>query len=1033
MAIDIFLTQIAQALQQGQATEHTYRPALKQLFETVLAPVSAINEPKKASFGAPDFLLERHQTPLGHVEAKDVGLKLDHFYEDSEREQPRTPEGKQLKRYRANLANLLYTDGLVWYWFVNGELRTAEPVCLATVVKPSHKLKPIAGAAQHLLDLLHQFAEQQITTISHPRDLAARLAQSTRWLYDLILTVFEQEGPEGDLHIELDAFRETLLPALKPDEFADMYAQTIVYGLFSARIALQEQASFTRHDAARGIPVTNPFLRKLFQSIGGYDLDERIAWLVDHCANLLARTDMGAVLHDFGKATMQQDPVVHFYETFLSVYNPKMRETRGVYYTPEPVVSYIVRSVDQLLQQRFQRADGLADASTVILDPATGTATFLAAVVQSIYATQQAQGMEGYWDSYVADKLLPRLFGFELLMAPYAVAHLKLGWLLQQYGYTFGHQARLGIYLTNALESLPPGQHYLAFKQFIAEEGTHAEAVKHKQRVMVVLGNPPYSGHSANKGEWIGNLVRDYYQVDGKPLGERNSKWLQDDYVKFIRFGQWRIHQTGEGILAFISNNGYLDNPTFRGMRQHLLHEFDTIYLLNLHGNSKKKERAPDGSPDENVFDIQQGVAIGIFVKQQHAATEPATVYYADLWGERESKYEQLATLDSSTTVWQQLVPASPWYRFVPHDGDLSDEYEQGWQSSDMMPVASVGMVTGQDKRTIAFSYQECLHLAHEQQMPEEAIKPVLYRLFDQRYMIYHSDLVTRLRHDVTNHLLTGPNLALIVARSGSAGQPFGHMFCTQHSVMARLYLDAACVAHFSPLYLYPNGQFPELLLHHENGHRPNFASTFISDVTQRLGLAFIADGQGDLEHTVGPEDIFHYIYAVFHSPTYRERYAELLKIDFPRVPLTHDRALFAALAAHGAELVDLHLLRLPGQAGVGGAGGAAILHNPQTQGIKAPLPGSNMVDKVQYIPPQHDQPGRVAFNPTQSFAGITPETWEMRIGGYQPLEKWLKDRKGRTLSHDDILHYRRMVIALQETRRLMAAIDGLIPAWPLV
>lgn len=686
MAVNTFLMKLEQALKPGQATEHTYRPALQKLFETLLASALVINEPKKAAYGAPDFLILQGNVPVGRVEAKDVGLNLDKFISDSERDKPRTSEGQQLKRYRANLPNLLYTDGLVWHWFVNGEQRTAQPVCLATRKPAQQKFTAQFGAEQDLRTLLQQFAAQQVPMIGTPHDLAYRLAQTARWLCDVIRAVFATEGDQGALHHQLLAFRQTLLPGLQADDFADMYAQTIVYGLFAARVAAPATSTFSRFDAAQFIPKTNPFLRKLFHEVAGFDLDERIAWLVDDCAELLARTDMSAVLQDFGKATMQQDPVVHFYETFLAAYDPAMREARGVYYTPEPVVSYIVRSVDQLLRQHFGKPDGLADAQTVILDPATGTATFLHAVVQLIYATLEAQGMAGYWNSYVPDKLLPRLFGFELLMAPYTVAHLKLGWLLQHYGYTFGSAERLGIYLTNALESLPPDQQHMPFAQFIADEGAQANQVKQQQPVMVVLGNPPYSGHSVNKSAWISNLVRDYYQADGKPLGERNPKWLQDDYVKFIRFGQWRIHQTGEGVLAFISNNGYLDNPTFRGMRQSLLAEFDTIYLFNLHGNSKKQERAPDGTPDENVFDIQQGVAIGIFVKQQRQSSAPATVYYADLWGKREGKYELLAAQDVSSTAWQPLQPTSPWYLFMPQYGN-NLEYQQGWKIQDVFSI----------------------------------------------------------------------------------------------------------------------------------------------------------------------------------------------------------------------------------------------------------------------------------------------------------------------------------------------------------
>jgi predicted helicase len=707
-----------------------------------------------------------------------------------------------------------------------------------------------------------------------------------------------------------------------------------------------------------------------------------------------------------------------------------------------------VRSVDLLLQQHFHKASGLADEQTVILDPATGTGTFLNAVVDSIYETLKGQGMASYWNSYVPDKLLPRLFGFELLMAPYTIAHMKLGLLLKDQGYQFEHSERLGVYLTNALESLSSEQMTLPFAQFIAEEGRQADDVKQHQPVMVVLGNPPYSGHSENrswkietqKGKdgkltdvrvptFIGKLVHDYYFVDGKPLGERNPKWLQDDYVKFIRFGQWRISQTGEGILAFISNNGYLDNPTFRGMRQSLLHDFDTIYLLNLHGNSRKQEKSPDGSPDENVFDIQQGVTIGLLIRQPgHQPGAQATVYYADLWGERKSKYEALEAQDVGSTEWQQIEPSSPWHLLVPQDTDVMVEYEQGWSISDICEISTPGVVTGQDKKTIAFDRSTAEFQADSCGVLNRAINLIAYRPFDYRCIVYDGAVVTRTRFSVMRHM-QDKNVGIVTVRRSPPGNPCNYYMATQHMISnGMIRSDNQSIDSLFPLYLYPE----EGDMFAADERRPNLSDAFIKDITERLGLAFKPDGSGDLAATVGPEDIFHYIYAVFHSPTYRERYAEFLKIDFPRVPLTRDRALFAALAAKGAALVDLHLLRLPGAGGVGGAGGAEVLQNPGQQGLSAPEQGNNLVDKVRYVAPQGDQAGRVYFNKDQYFAGIEPETWEMHIGGYQPLEKWLKDRKGRTLEFDDVRHYLRVVIALRETRRLMGEIDGLIPGWPL-
>lgn len=1104
VSVTAFLQQITAQLKTGQATEHSFRPALAQLFTSVLPQIEAINEPKHAQYGAPDFVIQRGHTPIGHVEAKDVDIDLEQAIADSEKPQPKTSNGKQLKRYRAALPNLLYTDGLAWHWFVDGQPRLMLPTVIGVWNPKTKQLKVSTTATHDLTTLLQQFATQTTHTVTTPQDLAQRLAQIARWLDEVINQVFAKEDGTGSLHRQLQAFRDALLPNLAPAEFADMYAQTLVYGLFAARVAQPQNQQFSRLTAWHFIPKTNPFLRRMFQEVTAEDLDPQVAWLVDDCARLLAHTDMSSVMADFGTATQQQDPVVHFYETFLQAYDPKLRETRGVYYTPEPVVSYLVRSVDTLLQTHFNKPMGLADDQTIILDPATGTGTFLHVVVQQIHADLVNQGLAGMWNEYVPKRLLPRLFGFELLMAPYTVAHLKLGLLLSELGYQFGTQERLGVYLTNTIADVPTQQVAFAFAQAIAEEGTQANRVKQSEPVMVVIGNPPYSGHSANKGEWItdllkgkfeGHRVSSYYEVDGAPLSERNPSWLQDDYVKFIRFGQWRINRSGAGILAIITNNGYLDNPTFRGMRQSLLHEFDTIYILNLHGNSKKRERAPDGGPDENVFDIQQGVAIALFVKsgQPHSSAANiipttskvlphtlelalpetsaahATVYYADVWGMREDKYAMLNDHDVQLTNWQMLRPSTPFYLFVPQQLDTNLIINQGWSTSAIFPVNGWGVKTRKDYLLVDFSRNVLIDRFHDiaslpastaiskyeiKQSPhwsfEEAkklitgdvrdsIKPILFRPFDTRFVYYEKFMIERGDHrwGLMSHMLL-PNISLItIRRSEVAGVPHDY-FCGDglsvlHSISAKE-VNFVC-----PLYLYPRtGERQASLLDNEggtsfDGRQPNLSPQFTADVSAKLHLQFVPDGNGDLQHTWGPEDIFHYAYAIFHSPTYRSHYAEFLKIDFPRLPLTSDRTLFAALVAHGAQLVDLHLLRLPESYGVGGAGGAAILVSPGKQGVSYPLIGTNVVGQVKYYPPLDGAEGYVRINETQRFVGIDPDTWAMQIGGYQPLEKWLKDRKGRTLTTEDVQHYLRMIIALRETRRIMDAIDQLIPGWPLL
>ncbi|MDD5748854.1 MAG: N-6 DNA methylase [Actinomycetota bacterium] len=615
-AFNTYISTIEKELALGNATEHTHRPALKALLQSLGDGIVATNEPRRVECGAPDFVITRGLIPIGYVEAKDVGKSLDE-----------AEHSEQLQRYLDSLTNLILTDYLEFRWYVDGERRLSAR--LGTPTRDG-KIRRDSAGIEAVTGLFDDFLSHRAEPVGTPKELAQRMARLAHMIRDLIIAAFAREPEGGSLHAQFVAFKDNLIPDLSAGQFADMYAQTIAYGLFAARCNQSTGSGFTRQNAAYLLPKTNPFLRKLFNQIAGPDLDDRIAWLVDDLAQLLAQADMEAVLKDFGKRTAKEDPVVHFYETFLAAYDPKVREMRGVYYTPEPVVSYIVRSIDHLLKTHFGKPQGLADPSVLVLDPAVGTATFLYMVINEIHDALLSQGQAGLWNDYVAEKLLPRIFGFELLMAPYAMAHLKLGLLLKETGYQFEKEQRLGIYLTNTLEEAVKRSEAL-FANWITEEANAAAEIKKDKPIMVVLGNPPYSGISANASirnvtdsrtgkkrkepTWIGKLIRDYYEVDGSPLGEKNPKWLQDDYVKFIRFGQWRIEKTGQGILAFITNHAYLDNPTFRGMRQSLMNTFDEIYILDLHGNAKKRETAPDGSKDENVFDIQQGVAISIMVK----------------------------------------------------------------------------------------------------------------------------------------------------------------------------------------------------------------------------------------------------------------------------------------------------------------------------------------------------------------------------------------------------------------------------------
>jgi len=1085
--LEEYLRKLERALKRGDATEHTHRPALKELIEALDENVVVTNEPRRSECGAPDYVVsrKRDQLSLGYIEAKDVGLDLNEI-----------ERGEQLKRYLASLPNLLLTDYVEFRWFVDGKRR--ETFRLATP-QSGGRLAPASPEEQERArHLLHGFLTRRPVDIASAEELARRLANLTHLIRDIITRAFLAGVASRQLRDWRDAFAATLLPELAPQgdakkeaqaasEFADMFAQTLAYGLFSAR-ASSGGVKFTREKAQKLIPRTNPFLRTFFEQITGAALDdEPFAGFVEDLIQTLDHADMARVMEDFGKHGRRRDPVVHFYETFLQAYDPKLRELRGVYYTPEPVVNYIVQSIDRLLKDKFGIKAGLADHSKItvtrkegereitdqthrvlILDPATGTATFLYTVLDFIRSQFKSRKNAGQWGSYVHEHLLPRLFGFELLMAPYAVAHFKLGLALaamdeeplfrQQWSYEPRANERLNIFLTNTLEDLEHTTEQLGPLRALSDEANSACEIKKHKPVLVVLGNPPYSGHSANTGEWISKLVRDYYFCDGKPLGEKNPKWLQDDYVKFLRWAQWRIEQTGQGVLAFITNHGYLDNPTFRGMRQNLMRTFDQIYVLDLHGNAKKKETVPNsGEADKNVFDIQQGVAIGIFVKlppragAKNKEKAPATVRHCHLWGaRRQTKYDWLDAHQIKSTEWTMLAPAAPHHLFIPQDTRRLKEYERGWKVTEMMPVNGWGIATRKDYLLVDFEekalvgkFREILSLPVEQAIerfgirkaphwdfvqarkqlhadPAKSVMPILFRPFDTRYLYYEKAMIERgdHRHDLMRHLFHS-NLSLITVRRSEGSSEFTHFFAS--SRISVLHSTSAKEGNFVfPLYLYPNGKLPEAdLFAHENGRRPNLSAEFIRDFCEKLKVKFVPDGPGrPSKREVGPELIFHYAYAVFHSPAYRKRYAEFLRADFPRLPLTSDYELFRTLARLGCELVDLHAR---------GKG--------EPRNVSFPVKNSNVIEEVRYQSPQGKEAGRVWINDRQYFEGVPEATWAFPIGGYLPAQRWLKDRMGRALGFEEQAEYQRIIWALLETRRLMAEIDASIQqhgGWPV-
>ena len=1023
-----YIEDLNQQYKTGSAREHAYRPALKVLMQSLLPKMVVTNEPAHVDCGAPDYMVSREKDhlPVFFIEAKDLNdADLDG--------RSKTGHKEQFDRYKQALDRIIFTDYLDFHLYEHGELfstvRIAEVSGNKIVGKPD--------AEEDFLAMVDHLATSEIQRITSAAQLAKIMAGKARLLANIIETAMNEdaESYENDnLHGQYQAFKDVLIQELKISDFADIYAQTIAYGMFAARLHDDTPEDFSREEAARLIPKTNPFLRQIFNNLAGNDLDDRIAWVVDDLVTVFKAANLQKIMKSYSSGKRHHDPMIHFYEDFLSEYNPKLRKSKGVWYTPQPVVSFIVRAVDEILQKEFGLAEGLADYSMIekevvveqsrdgrtkdgmkhekrkfhrvqILDPATGTGTFLAEVVNQIYDRYRDQ--QGIWQQYVEQHLLPRLNGFEILMASYAVAHLKLDMLLTETGYQHKSDKRLHVYLTNSLEECNNEPRTL-FSQWLSREAAEANVIKRDRPVMVVIGNPPYSGESQNKGKWIMSLMDAYKKEPGGrvPLNERNPKWLNDDYVKFIRLAQNYIEKKGEGIIGFINPHGYLDNPTFRGMRWNLLKTFDKIYTIDLHGNSKKKETCPDGSKDENVFDIMQGVSINLFVKTgKKDKDELGKVYHKDLYGLRQQKYDFLDGAVLENVGYEEMKPKAPMYFFVPKNFDLQEEYDKGFKVDELFNVSSVSVVTAKDAILVDMN-ENSLFVKIKQEYgsaDSSLIKRYNYRPFDDRYVYYDVQKIERPR-ETTMRQMVHQNIALLTCRQ-LAGNEWKHVSVADGIVDdCRVSSKTKERGYVFPLYVYKENMGKEERV-------VNFKKDLYDKIAKGLNYLpcyddnLLVDPTSDYNGVLYPQDLFDYIYAVLHSPSYRERYKEFLKIDFPRIPYPTEWEKFRDLAEKGEELRQLHLME----------------DLPSKTGVTFPVAGSLQVDCYRW------QDNRVYINAEQYFEGVPENAWNFYIGGYQPAQKWLKDRKGMTLSLEDVKHYQRIIYVLQQTERIMQEIDNIV------
>lgn len=894
--------------------------------------------------------------------------------------------------------------------------------------------------------------ERQAGT-QRPQTLATQLANFARRLYALTC-----EYLDASTSAKLDSLYRQARTDIKSDltstDFADLLAQTLVYcGLLVRCYGQEHLVSFAQalntFLALSSLPdFVRQLLRTLWQSADA--ARDALTICIRELAAFLAETNIHAMLDTLRPSCLQGDPLIYFYEIFLTAYAPRQRSQHGVYYTPAPAIAYMIRAIDQLLRDVFAYPAGLigalqeAQRGAFLCDPACGTGAFLWAVLEHMRQVYRAADRAHDWQRDLLTRIQPHLAGFEIMPTPYLLACIKLATQQAAVDLPASEQARWSA--TSARPARSP------ISLINALDDARVPEFFPRARLPIILGNPPYAGHSLNHSTWIDQLLESYKKNDPGLKKPGQAKWLSDDYVKFLRLAQWQVEQAGRGIVAFLTSHSYLDNPTFRGLRLSLLQSFDEIYILDLHGNSKKRELAPGGAHDHNIFSIQQGVAIGIFVKHDAAQQNQAhlaTVHHADVWGSKEvyardesgaeslsgGKLGWLAAHDLSSTPWQTSRPAAPFYLFAPRNDQYQAEYMAGWSLPAIFALngePAPGLVTCHDEFAISWTAEEVSHkitalLATTSEVEARSLfrlcaqnqwnystacyelsrgnwrdetDRVLYRPFDTRWTVFERHVAVHRRERVTRHMRAGPNLALAVGRAGQVvdGRAWDIAFCSRLPTDFNLYRRGG--NYLFPLYLYASTHTARVA---------NLAPAFIAEASQRLALTWLPDGQGDLQTTFGPEDLFAYIYALLYSPAYRTRYAAFLKIDFPRISFPSNNDLFRYLCSSGRNLIRLHLLEqsLPANTVWSGSGDTLVKH-------------------VHYLTGEHDD-GRISINTRQNLSGVPRTAWELTIGGYQIAKKWLKDRRGRLLMAYELDQYQQIIAILTRTAELMVEIDKTI------
>jgi len=1005
-----YLEEIYRIYSTGEAREESFYPALRELLlkyaeKSGRSGVEIVMLPKQSDVGCPDFkLLNGNSRQIGYIEAKrpEIG-DLD-----------KIEASEQLERYLQTFPNLILTNFFEFRFYRDHKLVQKVSIANPFVMTKLETLPPVENE-KLFFELLDKYFSYSIPKISNAETLAAELAKRTRFLKDQVIIeeLKQNHLAENQIAGFYEAFRKYLIHDLKAVEFADLYSQTVTYGLFAART--KSTVDFNRKSAFDAIPKTIGVLRDIFRFISLGDLPKPMEIIVDDISDLLAATNVNDILHQYYAEGKGEDPIVHFYETFLSVYDPALRERRGVYYTPEPVVKYIVNSIHSILREKFNLSDGLADKNVTILDPSAGTMTFIAQSIKTAVNEFISKYGNGVKVDFIKNHVLNNYYAFELMMAPYAVGHLKISFLLEEIGYKFSDDERFKLFLTNSLELETFEQSALPGMSSLSNESRKAGYIKKEQPILVIIGNPPYSVSSANKSVFIQKAMETYKE---DVRDEKNIQPLSDDYIKFIRFAHWKIEQAGKGCIGMITNNSYLSGLIHRGMRKKLLETFDEIYIVNLHGNSRIKENCPDGSKDENVFEIKQGVSILLLIKNS-LTKNTKTIKYYDLYGLRESKYEYLMKNSINSTEWLDIKPTEPSFFWIQKDYSLWEQYSSFFSIKNIFVNYNVGTTTGKDDILVGIgrnelkskfslfdndSYTAFMEIngvgkkkAQEwfQEMQktdfEKQIIDFSYRPFDDRYIIYNSKMLERSRNKFMIHM-SSPNIALVVQKTTVRNQ-FSEVFVSQKVT------DYHLIGHQSyifPLYIY--------------GNQNNYSMSFRSEEDDRIVNIYkslIKKLRNKIEYKLNPNNIFNYIYAVLYSNVYRNIYLDFLKTDFPRIPFTDIVELFMKISTIGEELIELHLLK------------SVKLNNPLVKFLGT---GNCKVEKIKY------ENETIYINKDQYIKNIDNILWQYQIGGYQVLKSWLNYRKGRILSFEEIQHFCKTATALHYTMELQKQIDEIYP-----